>query len=48
MKARLIKTVIGWLWKRWPYLMKEVVIGHGHHCHANPKRKPKMVQEGGV
>ena len=43
MKARLLRLLIEWLNKQYPYVMREVVIGHGHHIHKNPKPKATAV-----
>jgi len=38
MKLRLIRAVIGWLWRHHKYLVMET-IAPGKHLHLNPKRK---------
>lgn len=50
MKAKLIRAVIEWLNRRYPYLMIDVVIPQNAHIHKNPVKKPKGLeaQEEGV
>ncbi len=42
MKLRIIRAVIAWLNRRYPYLMKDAVIPQNAHLHLNPKRKKVM------
>ena len=38
-EARFFRAVIAWLWVRYPYLMKDIILGAGAHIHKNPKKK---------
>jgi hypothetical protein len=44
MKAKLIRWIAEWIYKKYPYLMKEIVVGHGKHIHGNPQKGRKKVE----
>jgi len=37
-ETRIIRTLIGWLWKRYQFLMMDVVIPKDAHVHKNPRK----------
>lgn len=39
MKITIVKAVIAWLKRKYPYLMYEAVVPDGKHIHANPTKK---------
>ncbi len=39
MKAKILRYIIEWLYRQYPYLMQEIVVGHGFHKHANPQKR---------
>lgn len=39
MEAKVVTVLIKYLWCKYPFLMKEIVIGHDKHLHANPRKK---------
>lgn len=44
LENRLVSTIIQYLWVKYPYQMKEIVIGHDKHLHLNPKKKKVIVE----
>ena len=45
LQTKLIRSLLMFLWSRWPYLMLDIVIPAGRHIHANPRPKKRMVGE---
>ena len=46
MEAKVVTVLIKYLWCKYPYLMKEIVIGPNAHVHRNPKKvKPTPIVE---
>ena len=41
MEAKVVTVLIKYLWYKYPFLMKEVVIGHDQHIHKNPKSRKR-------
>lgn len=41
-KSRIIRGILKWLWAKYPYTMKDIVIPIGSHIHKNGKRKKVM------
>jgi hypothetical protein len=39
MKIRLIKFLIGWLWRHYKYLLLDAVIPSDSHLHKNPRKR---------
>lgn len=39
LESRIVRTLIRWLWVRYPFQMRDIVIGPGRHVQGNPKRK---------
>lgn len=35
---KIIRLIAKWMNKRYPYIMREVVVGHDKHIHSNPKK----------
>lgn len=44
---KLIRLLIEYLNKKYPYIMREVVVGHGKHIHGNPPKGRKKVKVDG-
>lgn len=38
-KIRIIRWLIGLLYKRFPFVVMDVVIPYGRHIHKNPPKK---------
>ncbi len=50
---KLIRWLAVWIWKRYPYMLQEIVVGHSRHIHKNPRKRltavvnfPKEVTDG--
>lgn len=43
MKIRLVKLLIAWLNRHYPFLLREAVIGPYAHIHLNPRKKQKAM-----
>jgi hypothetical protein len=43
MKMKLIRRLIEWLNKRYPFLMLDVVVGPGRHIHKDPRKRPTAI-----
>ncbi len=43
MKAKLVRILIEWLNKCYPFLMLDVVVGVGRHIHKDPRKRPTAV-----
>lgn len=42
MKILIVKAVIAWLQRKYPYLIYEAVVPDGKHIGWNPGKKPKV------
>lgn len=40
-KSRVIRGLLKWLWVKYPFTMKDIVIPSGYHIHRDPKPKIK-------
>ena len=38
-KTKIARGVIAWMNRRYPYLMREEVVGPNAHVHLNPRKK---------
>jgi hypothetical protein len=45
-KTRLIRGLIGWLNRHYPFLCRDIVVGVGRHVHRNPTVKRRVVDAG--
>ena len=41
LETRIMRAIIGWLWGRYPYLMRDIVVGPDKHLRRNPRRRGK-------
>jgi hypothetical protein len=48
MKLRIIKALINWLNRHYPYLLMDAVIPAGSHLHKNPQKQRVIVNMDGV
>ena len=45
MRIKIVKALIRWLGKNYPFLMMDEVIGTGRHLHKNPRKKARVMTE---
>mgnify|MGYP001293245530 CR=1 FL=1 len=45
MKIRLVKMLISYLNRNYPFLMREAVVPAGAHIHLNPQKKKGEAHE---
>ena len=45
-KSYIIRAALNFLWKRYPYMMMDIVIPEGSHVHRNPKKSTKTDKGG--
>jgi hypothetical protein len=46
MKVKLIRMLVVWMNKKYPYLLRDVVVGEGRHIHRDPPKGRKKVKNG--
>lgn len=42
-KVRMIRALIRWLDREYPYLMREAILKDDYHLHRNPRKKLSVV-----
>jgi len=40
-ESKIVRGIIGLLWRHYRYLVMDVVCGPDRHIHYNPAKKPK-------
>jgi hypothetical protein len=48
MKLQIIKAIINWLNRHYPYLLMDAVIPAGSHLHKNPQKQRVIANMDGV
>lgn len=41
-KNRIIRGVLRWLWVKYPFQFKDIMLADKMHVHKNPTRKEKV------
>ena len=41
LESRIVRGIIGWLWKRYKFQVLDIVCGKDRHIHFNPNKRPK-------
>ena len=37
-ESRIVRTLIAWLYRHYPYQVLDIVVGKGRHIQRNPRR----------